>query len=204
LRPSSRVGWEETNDPHETVIHALASTARVIASAAMIMVSVFLTFIMNDDPIVKQFGLGMAVAVVVDATVVRRVLVPVIISLLGSVGCWLPKWMERTTPKFSIEGNEWFAEHETPAPLEKTHHNRIPKSTTNPTASTDRCPQEPYFIREAPYARTTATGISISLHIRQTESVRLGRVVAAGTNQGPHARHSRASGYQLGQELLQT
>jgi RND superfamily putative drug exporter len=72
----------------------------VIASAAMIMVSVFLTFIMNGESIVKQFGLGMAVAVVVDATVVRRVLVPVIISLLGSVGCWLPKWMERTTPKF--------------------------------------------------------------------------------------------------------
>jgi len=110
-----RERWKETNDPHEAVVHGLASTARVITSAAMIMVSVFLAFIINGDPTVKQFGLGMAVAVAVDATVVRCVLVPAIMSLLGSSGWWLPKWMERATSKFSIEGNEWFAQHETPA-----------------------------------------------------------------------------------------
>jgi RND superfamily putative drug exporter len=110
-----REQWKETNDPHEAVVHGLASTARVITSAAMIMVSVFLAFVINGDPTVKQFGLGMAVAVAVDATVVRCVLVPAIMSLLGSSGWWLPKWMERATPKFSIEGNEWFAEHEIPA-----------------------------------------------------------------------------------------
>jgi RND superfamily putative drug exporter len=111
-----REQWKETNDPHEAVVHGLASTARVITSAAMIiMVSVFLAFVINGDPTVKQFGLGMAVAVAVDATVVRCVLVPAIMSLLGSSSWWLPKWMERATPKFSIEGNEWFAEHETPA-----------------------------------------------------------------------------------------
>jgi RND superfamily putative drug exporter len=54
-------------------------------------------------------------AVAVDATVVRCVLVPAIISLLGSSGWWLPKWMESATAKISIEGNEWFAEHEAPA-----------------------------------------------------------------------------------------
>jgi putative drug exporter of the RND superfamily len=110
-----REQWKETNDPHEAVVHGLASTARVITSAAMIMVSVFLAFVINGDPTVKQFGLGMAVAVAVDATVVRCVLVPAIMSLLGSSGWWLPKWMERATPKFSIEGNEWFAKHEIPA-----------------------------------------------------------------------------------------
>jgi putative drug exporter of the RND superfamily len=110
-----REQWKETNDPHEAVVHGLASTARVITSAAMIMVSVFLAFVVNGDPTVKQFGLGMAVAVAVDATVVRCVLVPAIMSLLGSSGWWLPKWMESATPKFSIEGNEWFAEHEAPA-----------------------------------------------------------------------------------------
>jgi uncharacterized membrane protein YdfJ with MMPL/SSD domain len=104
-----REQWKETNDPHEAVVHGLASTARVITSAAMIMVSVFLAFVVNGDPTVKQFGLGMAVAV--DATVVRCVLVPAIMSLLGSLG-W---WMESAIPKFSIEGNEWFAEHEAPA-----------------------------------------------------------------------------------------
>src|SRR5215204_2758962 len=111
-----REQWKETNDPHEAVVHGLASTARVITSAAMIiMVSVFLAFVINGDPTVKQFGLGMAVAVAVDATVVRCVLVPAIMSLLGSSGWWLPKWMERATPKLSIEGNEWFADHEPPA-----------------------------------------------------------------------------------------
>src|SRR5918997_1070903 len=69
----------------------------------------------NGDPTVKQFGLGMAVAVALDATVVRCVLVPAIMSLLGSSGWWLPKWMERATLKLLIEDNAWFAEHETPA-----------------------------------------------------------------------------------------
>ena len=110
-----REQFKETNDPHEAVVHGLASTGRVITSAAMIMVSVFLAFVINGDPTVKQFGLGMAVAVAVDATVVRCVLVPAIMSLLGSAGWWLPKWLERAIPNFSIEGDEWFAEHETTA-----------------------------------------------------------------------------------------
>ena len=112
---ASSLPLEETNDPHEAVVHSLASTAYVITSAAMIMVSVFLAFVINGDPTVKQFGLGMAVAVALDAIVVRCVLVPAIMSLLGSSGWWLPKWMERATLKLSIEDNEWFAEHETPA-----------------------------------------------------------------------------------------
>ena len=76
----------------------------------------------------------MAVAVAVDATLVRCVLVPAIMSLLGSSGWWLPRWMERATPRFSIEGNEWFAEHETPAEQanalpEKPEEHREPDRT---------------------------------------------------------------------------
>src|SRR5215203_2952812 len=115
LTTQVREQWKETNDPHEAVVHGLASTARVITSAAMIMVSVFLAFVINGDPTVKQFGLGMAVAVAVDATVVRCVIVPAIMSLIGSAGWWMPKWLARATPEFSIEGDEWFAEHESPA-----------------------------------------------------------------------------------------
>jgi len=110
-----REQFNETGDPHEAVVHGLAATARVITSAAMIMVSVFLAFVINGDPTVKQFGLGMAVAVAVDATVVRCVIVPAIMSLIGSAGWWMPKWLDRATPEFSIEGDEWFAEHESPA-----------------------------------------------------------------------------------------
>jgi RND superfamily putative drug exporter len=107
-----REQYKETGDPHEAVVHGLATTGRVITSAAMIMVSVFLAFVINGDPTVKQFGLGMAVAVAVDATVVRCVLVPAIMALLGSACWWFPKWLERATPNFSIEGDEWFAEQD--------------------------------------------------------------------------------------------
>jgi RND superfamily putative drug exporter len=136
-----REQWKETDDPHEAVVHGLASTARVITSAAMILVSVFLAFVINGDPTVKSFGLGMAVAVAVDATVVRCVLVPAIMSLLGSSGWWLPKRMERVTPKFSIEGNEWFAQHETRAQQANALPEKL-KSTTSSTAPTDQRPLE--------------------------------------------------------------
>ena len=82
------------------------------------MVSVFLAFVINGDPTVKQFGLGMAVAVAVDATVVRCVLVPAIMALLGKAGWWFPGWLDRITPNFSIEGEEWFAEREASAPAQ--------------------------------------------------------------------------------------
>jgi uncharacterized membrane protein YdfJ with MMPL/SSD domain len=120
-----REQFKVTGDAHEAVVHGLATTARVITSAAMIMVSVFLAFVINGDPTVKQFGLGMAVAVAVDATVVRCVLVPAIMSLLGSAGWWFPKWLERATPKFSIEGDEWFAEHE--ATAQPTTPQKVPE-----------------------------------------------------------------------------
>lgn len=103
-----REEWKASGHPHEAVVHGLASTARVITSAAMIMVAVFLAFVLNGDPTIKQFGLGMAAAVAVDSTVVRCLLVPAIMSLLGKAGWWLPGWMERALPNFSIEGEAFF------------------------------------------------------------------------------------------------
>jgi putative drug exporter of the RND superfamily len=105
-----RESWKETGDPHEAVVHGLASTARVITSAALIMVSVFAAFVINGDPVVKQFGLGMAAAVAVDATIVRCLMVPAVMSLLGRAGWWMPGWLDRHTPNLSIEGKEYFDE----------------------------------------------------------------------------------------------
>ena len=110
-----RERWQATGDPHQAVIDGLAGTARVITSAALIMVSVFCAFLINGDPNIKQFGLGMAAAVAVDATVVRCLLVPAIMSLLGRAGWWLPGWLERHLPHLSIEGEEYFAEREAAA-----------------------------------------------------------------------------------------
>ena len=110
-----RERWLATDDAHQAVIDGLAGTARVITSAALIMVSVFCAFLLNGDPNIKQFGLGMAAAVAVDATVVRCLLVPAIMSLLGRAGWWLPKWLDRGLPRLSIEGEEYFAEREAAA-----------------------------------------------------------------------------------------
>jgi RND superfamily putative drug exporter len=110
-----RERWQATGDAHVAVIEGLAGTARVITSAALIMVGVFCAFIINGDPNIKQFGLGMAAAVAVDATVVRCLLVPAVMSLVGRAGWWLPRWLDRGLPKLSIEGDEYFAERDAAA-----------------------------------------------------------------------------------------
>jgi len=110
-----RESYKEHGDPHEAAVDGLATTGRVITSAALIMVSVFCAFVLNGDPNIKQFGVGMAAAVAVDATIVRCLLVPAIMTLLGNAGWWMPRWLGRITPKFSIEGEEFFAERDAAA-----------------------------------------------------------------------------------------
>ena len=75
----------------------------MITSAALIMISVFLSFVGNPDPTVKMFGVGLAVAVFVDATLVRLVLVPATMELLGPANWWLPGWLGRILPRIRIE-----------------------------------------------------------------------------------------------------
>jgi RND superfamily putative drug exporter len=104
--------WERTRDNRTAVIDGVAHTGRVITSAALIMVSVFFAFVINGDPTVKQFGVGMGVAVAVDATIVRCLLVPAVMTLLGRANWWFPAWLDRLVPNFSIEGDEWFRERD--------------------------------------------------------------------------------------------
>ena len=100
--------YRETKDNHEAVIDGLAVSARVITSAALIMVCVFTSFLLNGDPTVKQFGLGLAAAIAVDATIVRCLLVPAVMVLLGRANWWLPAWASRMIPRVGIEGEEFF------------------------------------------------------------------------------------------------
>jgi RND superfamily putative drug exporter len=102
----SRVREEfvRTGDSHTSVVDGLSSTARVITSAALIMISVFGAFIFGDDVTVKMFGVGLSVAVLLDATLVRLVLVPATMSLLGSANWWLPRWLDRLLPRLELEG----------------------------------------------------------------------------------------------------
>jgi RND superfamily putative drug exporter len=86
------------------VISGISSTARVITSAALIMICVFTGFVFGDQTIVKMFGVGLATAVAVDATVVRIVLVPATMRLLGGANWWLPRWLDRVLPRLDVEG----------------------------------------------------------------------------------------------------
>jgi RND superfamily putative drug exporter len=104
--------YRMSGDNHEAVVDGLAATARVITSAAAIMVCVFGSFILNGDPTVKQFGVGLSVAILIDATVVRCVLVPAVMALMGDANWWFPRWLDRTLPEISIEGDEYFAERD--------------------------------------------------------------------------------------------
>jgi RND superfamily putative drug exporter len=104
--------WDRSHDNRQAVIDGVAHTGRVITSAALIMVSVFFAFVLNGDPTVKQFGVGMGVAVAVDATIVRCLLVPSAMTLLGTANWWFPRWLDRVVPDFSIEGAEWFRERD--------------------------------------------------------------------------------------------
>ena len=91
------------------VIEGISATARVITSAALIMISVFAAFALADDPTVKMFGLGLATAVFVDATIVRVVLVPATMQLLGDWNWWLPGWLDRRLPRLDLEGEATLA-----------------------------------------------------------------------------------------------
>ncbi len=103
----SRVREEylRTGDNASAVSHGLAATARVITAAAAIMVAVFLTFVFGEDRVIKEFGAGLATAIFVDATIVRLVLVPATMELLGDRNWWLPGWLDRLLPRVSFEGS---------------------------------------------------------------------------------------------------
>ena len=92
-----------SGDNATAVADGLASTARVITAAAAIMIAVFLSFVLGDLRVLKLMGLGLATAIFVDATIVRMVLVPATMELLGKANWWLPKWLDRVVPRISVE-----------------------------------------------------------------------------------------------------
>lgn len=98
--------WIRTGDAKDSVAHALEITARVITCAALIMVSVFAAFIVSDNVVVKMLGLGLAVSVLIDATVVRLLLVPAVMTLLGHHAWWTPRWLDRLLPHVDTEGEK--------------------------------------------------------------------------------------------------
>jgi RND superfamily putative drug exporter len=100
-----REEWTRTGDSRTSVADGLAATAKVITAAAAIMVVVFGSFLLENDRVVKMMGVGLAAAILLDATVVRMLLVPATMELLGDRNWWLPRWLDRILPNIDVEGH---------------------------------------------------------------------------------------------------
>ena len=99
--------WVKTGDNRRAVTRGQAETGRVITAAALIMILVFLSFsLINNSLVIQEFGIGFAAAIVIDAFVVRTVLVPSVMHVLGPRNWWLPSWMDRILPTFHIEADD--------------------------------------------------------------------------------------------------
>jgi putative drug exporter of the RND superfamily len=95
--------WERTHDANESVTRGLALTGRVITAAAAIMVTVFASFLLGEERVIKLFGLGLASAVLIDAVVIRSILVPAIMQLLGKSAWWMPEWLSKILPNLAVD-----------------------------------------------------------------------------------------------------
>ena len=113
-----REEYVATGDNTASVSTGISHTARVITAAAIIMISVFGSFALGDDHTVQMMGIGLAVAILLDATVIRMVLVPSTMQLLGDRNWWLPGWLDRILPNLDIEGGSGLPEPEYERPVE--------------------------------------------------------------------------------------
>ena len=108
--------WERTRDPHVAIREGMATTGRVVTATAAIMVLVFASFLLDPSRMLQQFGLGLAVAVFLDALVIRCLIVPAAMSLLGTRAWWLPAGIGRRLPRVALEGR-----HSAAPATERTH-----------------------------------------------------------------------------------
>jgi RND superfamily putative drug exporter len=96
--------WARRRDNNAAVTLGQAATGRVITAAAAIMILIFGSFALGDSVIIKQFGIGLAGAILIDAFVVRTVLVPSLMHMFGKANWWLPSWLDRALPHLNVEG----------------------------------------------------------------------------------------------------
>ncbi|HKJ12912.1 MAG TPA: MMPL family transporter [Ornithinimicrobium sp.] len=130
----------------EAVVDGFRNSARVVTAAAVIMTSVFAAFMFEDDPIITSIGFGLATAVVLDAFVVRMVLIPGLMYLLGARAWWLPRWLDRVLPDVDVEGKALERAH----PGLRPDTQPEPRPNTGPEASPSSPRQRPRAGRHRP------------------------------------------------------
>jgi RND superfamily putative drug exporter len=96
--------WDRKRDQHLAVAGGLSSTGRVISCAALIMIAVFLSFVTSNQVVIKQLSIGLAASILIDATIVRLLLVPAVMYLFGPASWWIPRWLDRLLPRIDVEG----------------------------------------------------------------------------------------------------
>jgi putative drug exporter of the RND superfamily len=97
--------YNEGDGPRESVVHGMARIGKVILFAALIMSAVFLAFVTTNDIISKMFGVGLGLAILIDVLIVRLIVAPAVVTLLGDRAWWLPRWLDRILPNVSLEGH---------------------------------------------------------------------------------------------------
>jgi len=95
-----------TNNNEDAIIHGQANTGRVITAAALIMVCVFFSFAVGGERIIAEFGIGLGGAVLMDAFILRTVLVPSLMHFFGKANWWMPKWLDRIVPHVAVEASD--------------------------------------------------------------------------------------------------
>jgi len=97
--------YNEGDGPRESVVHGMARIGKVVLFAGLVMASVFLAFVTTDDVISKMFGVGLGLAILIDVLIVRLLIAPAVVTLLGDKAWWLPAWLDRLIPNVSLEGH---------------------------------------------------------------------------------------------------
>ncbi len=100
-----REAYFEGDSPSESVVHGLSRIAKVILVAGLVMASVFLAFVSGSDTITKMFGIGLGAAILIDVLIVRMIVSPALMALLGDRAWWIPRWLDRILPNISLEGH---------------------------------------------------------------------------------------------------
>jgi putative drug exporter of the RND superfamily len=104
--------YNEGDGARESVIHGMGRIGKVVVFAGLIMAAVFLSFVTQNDLIGKMFGVGLGLAILIDVLLVRMVIAPAVVTLLGDRAWWLPAWLDRALPNVSLEGRQEAAEVE--------------------------------------------------------------------------------------------
>lgn len=149
--------WRETRDNRRAVRVGLAETSRVITSAAVIMIAVFLAFVLSGDRVIAMFGIGLACAVALDAFVLRTLLVPALMHVLGDANWWLPGWLDRRLPRISIEAPAASCPAPLPAPAPAADQGVRVGSASTPTPHED-WESGPHSMRSRSTSETLKTG----------------------------------------------